>query len=148
MFPSADEATADQDVFGMLFVVQVVPEFVEVKTGPPPVAAISLVPFAEEATESQNQVAFGTLFDSHASPEFVEVQTAGPSSGIATSIVPSADDAMQCQLALLGAMVCVQVWANEKFAAANPLQKTIAASNRGFICLMVTIKISGKVFDK
>ena len=58
----------------MLFVIQVVPEFVEVYIGtltPKPGAAIILVPSAEQATDCQP--ALGTLFVLQVSPEFVEM---------------------------------------------------------------------------
>jgi hypothetical protein len=67
------------------------------------------------------------LFDIHVAPESVEVII--EPSPTATSLVPSADEATQPQppsqpQSLVGALVCVQVWASTKLAASKAVEAT------------------------
>ena len=61
-----------------------------------PTTATSLFPSADRATDPKNNVP-GTLFDNQVFPEFVETQMTLAS--MAANFVPSAEQAMQDQLA-------------------------------------------------
>jgi hypothetical protein len=107
--PSADEETNDAS---KEFVnIQLFPKLVETKIPKPP--TISLVPSAEEATESQ--VLSGRLFVIHATPEFVEVKSAPPKLNEinAASFRPSDDEASEYDVApifdTLGRLFDIQV---------------------------------------
>ena len=98
-------------MLGTLFEVQVIPAFVEVEM-PLPLSATSLVPSADEATQTQ---LLGEAVSAHVRPEVVETKMCPEVVGVsacaaAASTVPSADEATLVQK-LLGALVCVQVWA-------------------------------------
>jgi hypothetical protein len=51
-------------------------------------------------------------------------------------LVPSAEDATESQL-VLGALVCVQVWANEELTALNRPQKIITAGTRSSSVVLI-----------
>jgi hypothetical protein len=87
--------------FGALLVVQVVPEFVEIKIGPlaisrPPAAAASLLPSAEEVMN--NHLIFVNLFDVQVLPPSADVYIEPPESP-AASLLPSAEEVSDTQLA-------------------------------------------------
>ena len=79
LVPSADKATERQIPPGRLFVIQLAPEFVEVKKRGPINGGdccdntASLQPSADETRESPDATATGTLFEIHVTPAFVEV---------------------------------------------------------------------------
>jgi hypothetical protein len=98
-------------MLGALFEVQATPTFVEVKM-PLLLTATSLVPSADETMDTQ---LLGEAVSVHVSPESVEIKMFPELVGVlacaaAASTVPSAEEATLVQK-LLGALVCVQVWA-------------------------------------
>ena len=95
--PSAEEVTARQTLFGMLFESQVNPASIEVQIlpfGPTVLAATNFVPSAEHAIEMKSPPA---LFDDQVEPEFVVTKILAPPQA-AASRAPSADEAMDIQL--------------------------------------------------
>jgi hypothetical protein len=94
---------------------------------------MSFSPSAEEAMVCQPET--GTLFESQVTPESEEVQTR-VLEFTAASFLPSADDAMECQAVLFGALVCVQVSASRRTAR---VQERINSRVLGFVPLGVYI---------
>ena len=94
--------------------------------------AANLLPSAEDATRTQPEP--GALVwvqvppefvETQIPPEFVEAQLPPPLLATATNLVPSADEAMAVQF-VIGALVCVQVWASAKLA----VNKVVKATSR------------------
>jgi hypothetical protein len=93
---------------------------------PPNATAASLLPSAEAATE--RHVKTGASFETQVVPEFVEVKIE-PENVPASNFVPSADEATADQ-ELVGALVCVQVWANAGVTTADHPLKTATAGSQ------------------
>ena len=113
LLPSADEAM-ERNRAGVLNGVQVFPESAELQSPPFHAIATNLVPSADAATPEYKFVA-GTLAWNQSLPELVEIKMAPEKvlteswrPAAATRIVPSAEEATDCQL-VMGALVCVQV---------------------------------------
>ena len=84
------------------------------------------------------QTALGALFVVQENPESFEVYIGlglfPPA--IATSLAPSAEEAMEIQSSV-GALVCVQVWANVELTAVNQPQEAAAISNAILVFMRV-----------
>ena len=81
------------------------------------------------------QVMPGVLVVVQEAPASAETQTV-PLVATATSLVPSAEEATEDQL-LVGALVCVQVWADVELTAVNQPQKAAAIS----IAILVFMRV-------
>src|ERR1039457_204752 len=103
LLPLSNEATAFQFASGVLPALQVSPEFVEEKTGPPSTAASNFRPSDEHAAEKAYSEATGATF--HVVPELVEIHREFWAA--ATMVVSLLDYARLCQL-VFGATVVAQ----------------------------------------
>jgi hypothetical protein len=103
------------------------------------VATASRVPSADETTDPK----LSKIFVFQKTPEFVEVYTFVPPKTVATSLLPSADEATENQFAT-GAPVCVQVWADTHPTLVNQPPSTISIRNGQFKTMRLLISGNNK----
>ena len=151
LFPSAEDAIDCQEFDGAVVKLQLIPPSEDEKIGAPlapktaDAAATILMPSAEQATALQDTLLEATARN-QVTPELVETNIEPSAGGLvnaevtATSRVPSADEAIDFQLPLVGAVLQVQFCAHAGIPLPSKHPKAVIMENKR-LCFIVCLRL-------